>query len=176
MMRSSSAGKSGFSRTGETGGTIQNRIENYCRGIAAERQRPGRHLIENAAKREEVGARVQFFAARLLGRHVRNRADRCARTGQMFEFDGGRRCRSHVPHRASERVARHLRQSEVQNLGVAPLGDKNIGGLDVAVDDSFGVRGVKRISDLDAPATGSLRVPCGARRSGALASGRRGTP
>ena len=42
------------------------------------------------------------------------------------------------------------RQSEVQSLRVpAALGHENISGLDVAVDDSFCVRSVPRICDLD---------------------------
>ena len=43
----------------------------------------------------------------------------------------------------------HLRQPEIQNLGVAALGDKNVGGLDVAMDDSFGVGGIERVRNLD---------------------------
>ena len=42
-----------------------------------------------------------------------------------------------------------LRQPEIQNLGVAALGDKNIGGFDVAVDDAFGVRGVECVGNLN---------------------------
>ena len=44
---------------------------------------------------------------------------------------------------------RYLGQSEVQNLGVAAFGDKDVGGLDVAVHDALGVGGIKSVSDLD---------------------------
>ena len=42
-----------------------------------------------------------------------------------------------------------LRQSEIQHLGVPALGDKDVGGLDVAMDDSFRVRCVQRIGNLN---------------------------
>ena len=42
-----------------------------------------------------------------------------------------------------------LGQPEIQNLRVAAFGDKNIGGLDVAVDDPLGVGSVQRVGDLD---------------------------
>src|ERR1700722_8371024 len=41
-------------------------------------------------------------------------------------------------------------QSEVKNLGLVAAGYKNIGGLDVAVDDSLGVSGVESVGDLSA--------------------------
>ncbi len=42
-----------------------------------------------------------------------------------------------------------LGQSKIQNLGVAAFGDKNICRFDVAVHDSFCVRGIQSISELD---------------------------
>ena len=40
-----------------------------------ERRLAGGELVEHDAEREDVGARVERFAARLLGRHVRRRAE-----------------------------------------------------------------------------------------------------
>ena len=45
---------------------------------------PGRHLVEHGAEREQIGARVQLFRPRLLRRHVGDRAQRRARTGQVL--------------------------------------------------------------------------------------------
>jgi hypothetical protein len=44
---------------------------------------------------------------------------------------------------------RNLSQPEVQNLGMATLGDENVGGLDVSVDDASSVSGVERVGNLD---------------------------
>ena len=44
-------------------------------------------------------------------------------------------------------------QSEVEDFGVTPLGDENIGRLDVAVDDALDVGGVKSVAISMASAT-----------------------
>jgi hypothetical protein len=43
----------------------------------------------------------------------------------------------------------HLRQTEVQNLGVAAFGHKDVCRLNVAVDDALLVRGVQRVDNVD---------------------------
>ena len=62
-----------------------------------------------------------------------------------------------------------LGQAEVENLGVAALGDEDVRGLDVAMDDSLGVRGVEGVGDLDGERRAGCRVPAADRRSGASA-------
>jgi hypothetical protein len=42
-----------------------------------------------------------------------------------------------------------LSQPKIQNLGLAPAGDEDIGWFDVAMRDSGRVRGLKAIRDLD---------------------------
>src|SRR5258708_4743730 len=44
---------------------------------------------------------------------------------------------------------RQFSEPEVQHLGVPPFRDKNIGGLDVTVDDAFAMCGIQRVGDLD---------------------------
>jgi hypothetical protein len=46
---------------------------------------------------------------------------------------------------------RQFGQTEIQNLCVAARSDKQIGGLDVAMNNSGGVRGVQPLGNLPAP-------------------------
>ena len=114
-----------------------------------EGQLPGGHLVENGSKREQIGSGIQFFRPRLLRRHVSNRAERGTGAGEMIRVHRTRRCveRSNVARRTARQT--DLRQSKVQNLGVATLGDENVRRLDVAVDDAFCVGCVKRVRNLD---------------------------
>ena len=43
-----------------------------------------------------------------------------------------------------------LRQPEIQNLGMPALGDEDIGGLDVPMDDASSVGSIQCVGDLDA--------------------------
>ena len=63
---------------------------------ALERLLAGQKLVEHDAAREEVGARVGFEAAALLGRHVRRRADHHARRASGSTCRRAR-CRSRRP-------------------------------------------------------------------------------
>ena len=123
------------------GRAAQNGIEDHGRGVSAERHAPGGHLIEDGAEREQIGAGIEFLAARLLGRHVGHRAHCRSRAGQVLldrrAFGGGRL-------RAGQ-----LRQSKVEDFGLTALGDEDVRRLDVAVHNLFRVRGIERIGYFD---------------------------
>ena len=46
-------------------------------------------------------------------------------------------------------LGRELGQPEVENLGLATQGDEDIAGLDISVNDSFRVRSVQRVRNLN---------------------------
>ena len=46
-------------------------------------------------------------------------------------------------------LKRHLGQTEIQNFGMAALGDEDIRRLDISMDDSLGVRCVECVGDLN---------------------------
>ena len=62
----------------------------------------------------------------------------------FFRFDSRR-----IPVSTYSRSQREFRQPEVQNLRLPSICYKDVRGLHVPVDDSFRVRGVERIGDLD---------------------------
>ena len=68
---------------------------------------------------------------------------------------------SDLARRTAER--RNLRQAEVQNLGVAALCHEDVGGLDVAVDDAFAVRGIESVGNLNSQRQKHLQVQRPAR-------------
>ena len=82
------------------------------------------------------------------GRHIGDGSHRGARRGELIDADRGARGPGRrVDHLTSLRS--EFCQTEVQDLGLPALGDKDIGRLDVAVHNSAGVGGIERVGDLD---------------------------
>ena len=42
--------------------SVQDRLEDGCCTVSAERQLPGGYLIENSSKRKQIAPRIQFFS------------------------------------------------------------------------------------------------------------------
>ena len=125
---------------------IHDGFANHGRAFAVEGNIARRHFVQHCAKREKIAARIQFPPAHLLRRHVGDGAQHRAGAGQV-------RLVQRLGVVGSVALAdprpAHLRQTEVENLGVAALGDEDVRRLDVAMDDALGVRGVERIRDLN---------------------------
>ena len=87
-------------------------------------------VVEHTAEGVDVGAPVERVAADLLGAAVVDRAEKRARV-------------RHVPR------ARALGETEVAQVRVpAGLGEQDVRGLEVSMDQRFRVRGVERAADL----------------------------
>jgi hypothetical protein len=126
---------------------MQDGVENGSGSIALKGQPACSHFVENYAERKKIRARIQLFAKCLLRRHVCNGAQSRSWARQLFRIRTQR----------SQRLAlstcnlrtRHFCEAEIQNLGVAPLGHKDVRRFDVPVDDALGVRCVQPVRDLN---------------------------
>jgi hypothetical protein len=78
----------------QVGLAFKNRGDRVGRGLAFERTPAGEHFVQDAAECPDVGAFVYRLAARLLGRHVRDRPEQLALNG-----------RRHHRQRVGQRVA-----------------------------------------------------------------------
>ena len=125
---------------------VQDVVEDHRAGGARERLPAGDQLIEDAAQREEVAARVEFLATGLFGRHVGDGADGGAGAGekQSLRIDEG------LAAKVSMVLRQELGEAKIENFDGAAPGDENVGGFDVAVDDAFFVGGVEGVGQLDA--------------------------
>src|SRR5208282_1718482 len=105
-------------------------------------------LINNHPEREQVGARIEWFATGLLGGHVGDGADCAARARKAGGADAVLSGASRL--RGNSGWAGELGQAEVQNLHLTSLGQEDVRGLDVAMDNPFRVRCVERVRQLNA--------------------------
>ena len=125
--------------------------ERRCRG--GKRSHPRRHLVQHDAEREQIRARVELFAPRLLRRHVQDRAHGAARARQVVFLEGvGPRRNGGGAHRFGDAAEsqRSLRQTEIQDLRRPAFHEKDVRGLDVAVHDSLRMGRIEAVGDLNA--------------------------
>jgi hypothetical protein len=101
------------------------------RVVADERWLPGEQFEDHAAGGVDVATGVDGLAARLLRRQVLRRSDD----------------RRRLRHRA-DAAAQRPRDTEVHHLDLAGLGEHDVSGLDVAVDDAVPVAEVERGADV----------------------------
>ena len=123
---------------------MQDGSADFARTRALERQPARRHLVQHRTEGKQVGAGVEWLCLHLFRRHIRNRAQHRARTGQLV----GRDLRFRVPTRQGS-LSRNLGQSEIKNLRVPALGDENIRRLDIAVHDPLRMSGIESVGNFD---------------------------
>ena len=110
---------------------LQHPRDRRGRGRGLEGIRPGRHLVDQHAKRKQIGPEVDLLAPGLLGRHVRGRAEHRAGLGQV----GLRR-------------GVGPRDAEVENLDDAGRRAEDVLGFQIAVHDTVHVGGGQRPGEL----------------------------
>jgi len=98
----------------------------------------------------------------LFGRHISDGADGNAAKGEFGDGEGG----GIGKIRAGGRERFKFGEAEVEQFGVALLGDENVGGFDIAMDDTTGVRGFESRGNLNTPLEGGSKSegPISSRR------------
>ncbi len=126
----------------------QNCVKYNCRSLSLKRAAQGGHLVKHRAETEQVAARIEIIAARLFGRHINDGADRHSGICRHFNTSG-RNIPGDSGGIGSWQRGGGLGQAEVENFHVAALREENVSRLDVPMDDSFGVRGIKSVRNLN---------------------------
>jgi hypothetical protein len=121
-------------------------MEHVCEhihsSVAFEGAPSAQHLVEHGSQSEDVRARIDGLAARLLGRHVADGAD-----GHVGRRGAGVR-RDRVG-RDGRRRRRQRHDAEIEEFQAAVGAQKHVLGLEVAMDDAALVRGGERVGHLD---------------------------
>ena len=138
------AGRDAAVGLGEVGRLLRQDGAHRVRGrLAVEGALAREHLVEDRTEGKDVAARVGGTAAHLLGRHVAERAENDSGLGSLRR---GRQVRL----LASETLGlRELGEAEVQDLDAAVLGDEEVLGLQISMDDPLLVRRSEAVGDLD---------------------------
>ena len=116
---------------------VQNRGHRIGRRGLLKRLLPHHHLVEDGSEGEDVRAVVGRQSTHLLWRHVADGS----------HGDAGKRERRGLIHHRFFRL-NEFGEAEVENLDATVFGDEQVVGLQVAVDDSFFVRGGESVRDL----------------------------
>ena len=123
----------------------QNRLDNHAARAATERLAARCHFVEHETEREDVRARVEAVSSDLLRRHVRRSAANDSNDGiGILRFGFG------IGAVSGDSFGNKFCEAEIEDLGSSSLGDENICGFDVAVNDSFCVRRLESFRYFDA--------------------------
>src|SRR5688572_9383213 len=137
---------------------VDDRVQRLDGRGAVEGCGAGEHLVHDDAERKEIGAMVDGLGPNLLRRHVADRSYDHACVSQipslglvLFLLTGFLECDE-------------LRQPEIEELHPAVRKDEDVLRLQIAVDDSFVMRGGEAAGNLDGITDGSLEAGAGGQR------------
>ena len=119
---------------------MQHGVAHVDAGLSLKRPGAGEHLVKQHAGREDVRARIDAFAARLLRRGIGSRAVRNANFGEVGVMNSAW---------AGAFAIQKFRQAKVENLRLTRRRHHHVAGLDVAMNDAARVRRSQRVGDLD---------------------------
>lgn len=121
-------------------------LAELVRGLAVERRNTGEEFEQHAAEGVQVGRLGHRRGEELLGGHVAGGADRDTRARHLAVLD----------------VVEDPPHAEVEDLDHSTAQQHDVGGLEIAVNDTGGVRRGQPVRDLSAqrrdPADGQLRM------------------
>src|ERR1700682_1802186 len=135
---------------------MENLGTNQLCGFGPKRVLSCGHFVQNQPEGKQVRTWVQLLTEDLLGRHVARRSK--IDTGQS---EAKKDRRYHIAQRSDldrpgrdNRVRRHpigreFSDAEVQDFCLAAIGDEDVRGFDVAVNDALPVRSLQSASNLD---------------------------
>ena len=149
MMLSSASGISGLRVRAESGVLLKIASKMTAEVGPLKACAAGGHFIKDSAKGKQIGAGIERIATGLLGGHI---GDVPMEVPGVVSVACGRgaffRVERRVPVSGETTSAGELGEAEIENLGLARLGDKDVGGLDIAMGDAASVGVIERIGDL----------------------------
>jgi len=102
----------------------------------------GEHFVQDATERPYIGALVGIAAPCLFRRHVGRRSENHSRLSRS-----DRQC-GRIAHIARRTCLERLGETEIEHLYLTLARERNIARLEIAVNDSFLVRGLQCVGDL----------------------------
>ena len=125
---------------------IEDGVEHGRRRRAAEGRHASCHFIKNDTQGKKISSRIQRLSQSLFRRHIRHRAYRSPRPGQLF--DRGFRFQLFRPL-VGLPGGHELCQAEIEELGVPAARDENILWFQIAMNETFRMGGVQTLNKLD---------------------------
>ena len=121
---------------------VKIRREERRSGITFERPLASRHLIQDDAEREDVGAVIRDLAFHLFRRHVGDGTEHDSFGGDGLRWKPGQ-CLRRI------RIVGQLRQAEVEDLRTSVRCDHDVGGLQITMGDPSLVSGADAVNQRD---------------------------